>query len=255
MWAVARWDVLLRNHLLCHACWFASPIIRLFLTLVDHSLPIGETDPICINFWSPAESGWFHKKQLEYVMNITRIEAGTIVVMVLAVFAGVHRFGVLEGQIEALDPDAIRDTRDRAIGQIGNATQSSINEINEQSAVQQLAELSDLTSAYMNRQWCDYTGHRNSGESYTNVGTLPIELAVSTQAQGGGNPSNECYLGVIVNGDQTIINQRNNNLDRKKSCSATVTIPAGATYEISTRGYERPVLIAQWHELRSNCVE
>ena len=81
-------------------------------------------------------------------MNITRIETGTIVALVLAVIGVAVQFGRLQGQIDSLNPDTIRDAQNAAVGQIEDARRSAIDEMNGQAATIRIDDLSALTDIW-----------------------------------------------------------------------------------------------------------
>ena len=185
-------------------------------------------------------------------MNITRIETGTIIALVLAVIAGAVQFGRLQGQIDSLNPDVVRETQNAALGQIDQAKQSAIDEMNGQAAKMRLDDLAALTSTYLQRQWCDVSGQRQPGETYTNNRSLPIELAVATEQGGTGDQTNRCNLEIFID-DLRVVAMRDNFHQLKKLCSATVTVPAGATYRVASMGYETEVIVSAWSELTDDC--
>ena len=186
-------------------------------------------------------------------MQITKVEAIMIAALAVSIIAGAVQFGRLQGKIDLLDPEAIKRERREAIERIEKTGRTIVDELGELGVALRLTKLEKLMTAYRDRKWCNLGAQRKPGVAYTNDEPLPIELAVVTAGQGDDNPRNECRLRVVLNDDQVVIDQRDNNQSGRKYCSATVTIPANSTYQVSPRGSARDVTVVHWSELRGNC--
>lgn len=101
--------------------------------------------------------------------------------------------------------------------------------------------------AWKDREWCDMSAVRHKYQKYENGHDFPIEVAVSSVADGA--PPNFCLLRVIVDDRVVPIFQEDLNPDYSKRCAASVTVPPGSTYSVevdSSRGEGR---VFAWYEL------
>ncbi|MCY4598329.1 MAG: hypothetical protein OXF27_00190 [Acidobacteria bacterium] len=194
-------------------------------------------------------------------MKITNVEAGTIVVVVLAVIAAAVQFGRLQGQIEGLDKELIREELDAALGQIVQLRDGSLERMDE---------------ALLNERggiWFDTKDDRKSacvdgapGVQYcqaSNELAYPITVTIVTVNKDRPKETRSRGCGVaihLVEGTADWYTQRTEGDgddlllahmvtgDRYGVCWAAATVPAGSDYYV-VNAYRPHVDIVSWLEL------
>lgn len=195
-------------------------------------------------------------------MNVTKVEAGTIVVVLLAILAGAVQFGRLQGRIEDLDSKVIRGKLDDALHQIDEARTLAVGEIG------------DLARGQQRAQWIDVKDDRtracvdtSSGRQHclaTNDLPYPITVAIETvnQHRTKKQPSRGCGAAIHLVVDEpdwhTPVAEGNAadfslaqmvTGDEYGVCWVSATIPSGSSYYV-VNAYRPHVLIVNWFELR-----
>lgn len=195
-------------------------------------------------------------------MKITNVEAGTIVVVLLAIIAGAVQFGRLQGQIEGLDGKAISDELDRALREIDEAEKSSIAVIEEQFVGRRGARWIDTKDD--RTEACVSGGPGTQYCQAANELGYPITVAIVTvhRERPKDVPSRGCGAGVhLVRGtpdwhtprawddavDLTLATMVTG--DKYGVCWVSATIPTGSSYYLAN-AYWPHVEVVSWLELR-----
>ena len=195
-------------------------------------------------------------------MRVTKLEAGTIVGVLLAMVAAAVQFGRLQGQIEGLDKEVIREELDAAVRQIVQLRDGSLDLIDE-------VQLNER-----GREWVDTKDDRKSacvdgapGMQYcqaTNEFPLSTTVTIVTvnKNRPKDTPSRGCGVAIhLVDGMPDWYTQRTEQDaddlllahmatgDGDGTCWAAATVPAGSDYYV-VNAYRPHVDIVSWLELR-----
>ena len=194
-------------------------------------------------------------------MKITNVEAGTLVVVVLAMIAAAVQFGRLQGQIEALDKELIREELDAAVRQIVQLRDGAVDLIGE-------VHLNERA-----RVWSDTKDERKSacvdgppGMQYCQASNgSPLSVTVTVVTVNKNRPrdtsSRGCGVAIhLVEGMPDWYTQRTEQDaddlllaqmvtgDRDGVCWAAATVPAGSDYYV-VNAYRPHADIVSWLEL------
>lgn len=102
--------------------------------------------------------------------------------------------------------------------------------------------VTDLANNLIAQSWTNVTGSRALGTTYTNNTGRPIQLAVSVAYAGGGGN----FLSISINGGPSFPFAVNSNPTSGASVAGTITIPNGATYDVTAS----LGALSTWYELR-----
>ena len=105
--------------------------------------------------------------------------------------------------------------------------------------------LSNAVQGYMNRQWCDVTTRRHSGQDYRNEYGYPIEVAVSDH-EGPTTQNSFCVAEILVD-DRIVSKDADTQNGWGKWCFVSATVPPGSSYKI--QGYTEQRTPSHWSEL------
>ena len=102
----------------------------------------------------------------------------------------------------------------------------------------------NLVGSTVARSWVNVSSSRFIGVTYTNSTGHDIEVSATTWG------TNRCVSGFYINGGPIYVGYNyTNNSTGNAACNSDVTIPAGATYRLSTDGASGVQLLS-WYELR-----
>ena len=107
---------------------------------------------------------------------------------------------------------------------------------------------------YFNRRWCDRTEDRRLGGAYPNDTALPLDIAVTVEAELITFRDAICDASVLVENSSVLRSREKNFYLRRRSmdpvedfCTATATVPPKATYSVQGEGR-----VVAWFELSSS---
>ena len=95
--------------------------------------------------------------------------------------------------------------------------------------------------------WTDVKASRSLDTDYTNSGSKPIMVSVTTW---NPNPNvNGCEISFYIDSERVARNS-NNNDKYSKTCPIYILVPAGSTYKVTSDPYRGHGGIQLWHELK-----
>ena len=152
------------------------------------------------------------------------------------------------GEARSAAVDQLERTRADAVAEVHKERHEAADDI--KGSVEAIAE---GVQRKLTRKWCQYgTDQRRLGQLYENGTGAPLELAVHTSAAAPNDGS--CGLSVHVNRKRVVYQQDLSSERTASVCSATVTIPIGATYTVDSQSTAEAAMASLgWLELRPRC--